>query len=218
MPLSGEYEPSTSEWARVQAEAFEASDGAEANLLRGRPIIVVTNVGAKSGKLRKTALMRVEHDGVYAVVASKGGAPKHPTWYYNLVANPLVELQDGAEKHDYRARLVTGEREGPVVGARDRDLAAPTTTTRRRPIARSRCSCWSGFRSRHASRVAGATRPAAPRRAQIFRSRTLDTAWSASLRSTSDARARVGRMFCSRFGPLMSRQICRAPGRPPPPR
>jgi F420H(2)-dependent quinone reductase len=109
MPLSGEYEPGKSEWARVQAEAFEASDGAEANLLRGRPIIVMTNVGAKTGKLRKTALMRVEHDGVYAVVASKGGAEKNPTWYYNIVANPLVELQDGAEKHDYRARQVSGE-------------------------------------------------------------------------------------------------------------
>jgi deazaflavin-dependent oxidoreductase (nitroreductase family) len=108
MPLSGEYQPGTSEWAREQAEKFEASDGAEANLLRGRPIVVVTNVGAKTGKLRKTALMRVEHDGVYAIVASKGGAVKHPTWYHNLVANPLVELQEGAERHDYRARLVTG--------------------------------------------------------------------------------------------------------------
>jgi deazaflavin-dependent oxidoreductase (nitroreductase family) len=109
MPLTGEYVPNKYEWARVQAEAYEASDGAEANTLQGKPIIVMTNVGAKSGKLHKTALMRVEHDGSYAVVASKGGAPKHPTWYHNLVANPHVELQDGAEKHDYRARLVTGE-------------------------------------------------------------------------------------------------------------
>jgi deazaflavin-dependent oxidoreductase (nitroreductase family) len=109
MPLSGEYVPNKYEWARVQAEAFEASDGAEANTLQGKPIIVVTNIGAKSGKLHKTALMRVEHQGTYAVVASKGGAPKHPTWFHNLVANPHVELQDGAEKHDYSARLVTGE-------------------------------------------------------------------------------------------------------------
>jgi F420H(2)-dependent quinone reductase len=109
MPLSGEYQPNKYEWARVQAEAFEASDGAEANTLQGRPIVVVTNVGAKSGKLYKTALMRVEHDGVYAVVASKGGAAKHPTWFHNLVANPHVEVQDGAEKHDYLARIVTGE-------------------------------------------------------------------------------------------------------------
>ena len=78
MPLTGEYKPSTSEWARTQAERFEASDGAEANLLRGVPIIVLTTVGAKSGALRKTALMRVEHDQRYAVVASKGGAPEEP--------------------------------------------------------------------------------------------------------------------------------------------
>ena len=109
MPLSGEYAPNKYEWARVQAETFEASGGAEANTLQGRPIIVMTNIGAKSGKLYKTALMRVEHDGAYAVVASKGGSPKHPTWYHNLVANPHVELQDGAEKHDYRARIVAGE-------------------------------------------------------------------------------------------------------------
>jgi deazaflavin-dependent oxidoreductase (nitroreductase family) len=109
MPLSGEYQPNKYEWARVQAETFEASDGAEANTLQGKPIIVMTNVGAKSGKLFKTALMRVEHDGSYAVVASKGGAVKHPTWYHNLVANPHVEVQDGAEKHDYLAREVTGD-------------------------------------------------------------------------------------------------------------
>lgn len=109
MPLHGEYAPSTSDWARKQAEAFEASDGAEANLLRGRPIIVLTTRGAKSGKLRKTALMRVEHDGVYAVVASKGGSPEQPKWYWNLRAHPHVELQDGAEKHDYLARELEGE-------------------------------------------------------------------------------------------------------------
>jgi deazaflavin-dependent oxidoreductase (nitroreductase family) len=109
MPLTGEYAPSTSEWARKQAETFEATEGAEANELQGKPIIVLTSVGAKSGKLRKNALMRVEHDGVYAVVASKGGAPQHPNWYFNLVANPHVELQDGAVKRDYRAREVTGE-------------------------------------------------------------------------------------------------------------
>ena len=109
MPLSGEYAPGTSEWARVQAEAFESTQGAEANTLRGRPIVVVTSVGAKTGKLRKTALMRVEHDGVYAIVASKGGSAVHPTWYYNIVANPLVELQDGADRHDYRAREVGGD-------------------------------------------------------------------------------------------------------------
>lgn len=104
MPLHGEYAPSTSEWARKQAEAFEASNGEKANTLRGKPIILLTSVGAKTGKLRKTALMRVEHDGEYLVVASKGGAPEHPVWYYNLRQHPLVELQDGAERQDYMAR------------------------------------------------------------------------------------------------------------------
>jgi deazaflavin-dependent oxidoreductase (nitroreductase family) len=109
MPLTGEYEPSTSDWARKQMETFESSNGAKGNTLRGMPIIVVTSVGAKSGKLRKTPLMRVEHDGEYAAVASLGGAPKHPVWYYNLKANPLVELQDGPVKQDYLAREVTGD-------------------------------------------------------------------------------------------------------------
>jgi deazaflavin-dependent oxidoreductase (nitroreductase family) len=109
MPLTGEYEPSSTDWARKQAEQFERTAGAEANTLRGRPIIVLTSVGAKSGKIRKTPLMRVEHDGEYAVVASLGGAPKHPVWYHNLKANPHVELQDGAVKRDYTAREVTGE-------------------------------------------------------------------------------------------------------------
>ncbi|MFC4242724.1 nitroreductase family deazaflavin-dependent oxidoreductase [Gryllotalpicola reticulitermitis] len=104
MPLEGEYEPGVAEWAREQAEKFESSDGVDANELRGKPIIVLTNKGAKSGKLRKTALMRVERDGHYAVVASKGGAASHPTWYWNLKANPHVELQDGAVKKDYTAR------------------------------------------------------------------------------------------------------------------
>lgn len=103
MPLEGEYEPGTAEWARTQAEKFEATNGAEANDMRGMPIIVLTTKGAKTGKLRKTALMRVERDGHYAVVASKGGAPSHPTWYWNLKANPHVELQDREVKKDYIA-------------------------------------------------------------------------------------------------------------------
>ena len=109
MPLEGEYAPSPTDWARKQAEAFEASDGGEANTLRGRPIIVLTTRGNKTGKVRKTPLMRVEHDGRYAVVASLGGAPKHPVWYHNIVADPHVELQDGALKRDMVAREVTGE-------------------------------------------------------------------------------------------------------------
>src|SRR6201992_1307793 len=112
MPLSGEYEPSPLDWSREQAEKFESSGGADGGDLRGMPIILLTTVGAKTGKLRKTPLMRVEHDGEYAVVASLGGAPKHPVWYYNLTANPHVELQDGSVKQDYTAREAEGaERE-----------------------------------------------------------------------------------------------------------
>ena len=109
MPLTGEYKPSTSDWARKQAEKFEATEGAEANLLRGVPIIVLTSVGAKSGGLRKTALMRVEHEGRYLVVASKGGHPDPPAWYWNVRKNAHVELQDGAVKRDYLAREVFGD-------------------------------------------------------------------------------------------------------------
>ncbi|MBF4635348.1 nitroreductase family deazaflavin-dependent oxidoreductase [Agreia pratensis] len=109
MPLTGEYEPSTSDWARKQVEEYEGSGGTSGTTMRGMPVIVLTSVGAKTGKLRKTALMRVEHNGEYAVVASLGGAPKHPVWYFNLLAEPHVELQDGPEKRDYLAREVTGE-------------------------------------------------------------------------------------------------------------
>jgi deazaflavin-dependent oxidoreductase (nitroreductase family) len=109
MPLEGEYEPSTQQWVRDQVETIESSGGKEGTTLRGMPVIVITNRGAKSGKLRKTPLMRVEHNGSYAAVASKGGAPEHPVWYYNLVAEPHVELQDGPLKQDMTARLITGE-------------------------------------------------------------------------------------------------------------
>ncbi len=109
MPLTGEYAPSTVGWARKQAELFESTNGAEGNTLQGRPIILMTTVGATSGKLRKTALMRVEHDGEYAVVASQGGAPKHPSWYFNVVDAPLVELQDGPVRKDYVPRELHGE-------------------------------------------------------------------------------------------------------------
>jgi deazaflavin-dependent oxidoreductase (nitroreductase family) len=109
VPLHGEYEPSPSAWARKQAELYEATDGNEGGDLHGRPVIVLTSVGARTGKLRKTPLMRVEHDGVYAVVASLGGAPKHPVWYHNLKKNPHVELQDRDVKRDYTAREVDGE-------------------------------------------------------------------------------------------------------------
>jgi len=109
MPLTGEYEPGTSAWARRQAELIETTNGQKGGDLRGRPVIVLTSVGVRTGKLRKTALMRVEHDGDYAVVASLGGAVRNPAWYHNLRANPHVELQDGATKRDYAAREVVGE-------------------------------------------------------------------------------------------------------------
>ncbi len=109
MPLQGEYEPSSAEWVRKQVEEYESSDGASGTTLRGVPVVVVTSVGASSGKLRKHPVMRVEHDGLYAAVASKGGAPEHPAWYRNLVAHPLVELQDEASRGDYQARELHGD-------------------------------------------------------------------------------------------------------------
>ncbi|MCP2163997.1 nitroreductase family deazaflavin-dependent oxidoreductase [Goodfellowiella coeruleoviolacea] len=109
MPLVGEYEPSPTQWARDQVELYERSGGTEGTTLNGLPVVILTTRGAKTGKIRKTPLMRVEHDGQYAVVASLGGAPKHPVWYYNLLADPRVELQDGPVKQDMVAREVTGE-------------------------------------------------------------------------------------------------------------
>lgn len=107
--MHGEYEPSPSDRARKQVEEYESSGGTRGNTMIGLPVIILTTKGAKSGKIRKTPLMRVEHDGEYAVVASLGGAPKHPVWYHNVKSNPEVELQDGPVKQDYVAREVTGE-------------------------------------------------------------------------------------------------------------
>jgi deazaflavin-dependent oxidoreductase (nitroreductase family) len=111
MPLQGEYEPSTARWVRDQVQEYEGSGGTEGTTLRdtGLPVVIVTNIGAASGKLRKTPVMRVEHDGTYAMVASKGGAPAHPLWYYNVRANPHVEVQDGPGKQDMVAREVSGD-------------------------------------------------------------------------------------------------------------
>lgn len=109
MPLTGDYEPSTSDWARENAEEYMSSGGQKGTELNGRPVILLTTIGAKTGKIRKTPLMRVEHDGEYAVVASLGGAPKNPVWYYNIKAHPRVELQDGTTTGDYDAREVFGE-------------------------------------------------------------------------------------------------------------
>jgi deazaflavin-dependent oxidoreductase (nitroreductase family) len=109
MPLTGEYEPSTSKRARDQVELYESSGGRQGTTLRGLPVVIVTMRGAKSGKLRKVPLMRVEHDGHYALVASMGGAPEHPVWYHNLLAEPHVEIQDGPEKQDMVVREVLGD-------------------------------------------------------------------------------------------------------------
>ncbi len=109
MPLTGEYEPSPSAQARQQVETYENSGGTKGTTMQGKPVILLTTKGAKSGKLRKTPLMRVEHNGEYAVVASLGGAPKNPVWYYNIKADPHVELRDGPVNKDYTAREVFGD-------------------------------------------------------------------------------------------------------------
>ena len=109
MPIEGEYEASPAGWVREQVEKYEGSGGTDGTTLMGKPVIIVTNRGNKSGKVRKTPLMRVEHDGRYAAVASKGGAPEHPVWYHNLVADPHVEVRDGTETWDMTARLIAGD-------------------------------------------------------------------------------------------------------------
>ncbi|MDA8072354.1 MAG: nitroreductase family deazaflavin-dependent oxidoreductase [Actinomycetota bacterium] len=112
MALEGEYEPSPSQWVRDQVALYERTGGREGNTLldTGQPIIVVTSRGRRTGKLRKNPVMRVEHDGEYALVASKGGAPTHPVWYYNLRDHPdEVTVQDGPEPFDVHVREVTGE-------------------------------------------------------------------------------------------------------------
>ena len=121
MPLNGEYEPSTAQFVRDQVELYESSGGTEGTTLsvlvtreedeglRDLPVVILTTLGAKSGKIRKSPLIRVEHDGNYAAVASAGGAPKHPVWYRNTMADPRVELQDGPVRRDMLAREVTGD-------------------------------------------------------------------------------------------------------------
>lgn len=109
MPLSGEYEPSPAAWVRDQVALYESSGGTQGLTLRGMPVVILTTLGARSGKVRKAALMRVEHEGVYAVIASLGGAPTNPVWYHNVLAHPEVELQDGPQKWDMVAREVSGD-------------------------------------------------------------------------------------------------------------
>jgi F420H(2)-dependent quinone reductase len=114
MPITGEYEPSTSSWVAEQVAEYEESGGTRGNLHRqtGVPIIIVTMMGAKSGKVRKIGLIRVEHGGEYALVASKGGHPDNPSWYANLAADPRIMIQDGPAPRDYTVREVVGaERE-----------------------------------------------------------------------------------------------------------
>ena len=124
MPLSGEYAPSPLDYSREQAERYMNSGGTDGTVWEGKPVILLTTVGARTGKLRKTPLMRVEHDAQYAIVASATaaeeaagdqaarsliGVPKHPVWYYNIKKNPRVELQDGSAAGDYDAREVVGD-------------------------------------------------------------------------------------------------------------
>ncbi|MFF1821413.1 nitroreductase family deazaflavin-dependent oxidoreductase [Kribbella sp. NPDC058245] len=111
MPLEGEYAPSPVQWVREQAELYESSDGTQAATLwdTGLPIVLLTTRGAKSGKIRKIPLMRVEHEGRYAAVASNGGFPRHPVWYFDLKTGPKVELQDGPARHEMTARELDGD-------------------------------------------------------------------------------------------------------------
>ena len=141
MPLEGEYAPSPWDWSREQADKYAESGGADAADMKGMPIILLTTVGAKTGKLRKTPLMRVEHDGEYAVVASLGGAPKNPVWYYNIAKNPRVELQDGSVTRDYDAREVFGDEKARLVGAGGRRPTRTMPTIRRRRTGKFRCLC-----------------------------------------------------------------------------
>ncbi|MGH3370081.1 MAG: nitroreductase family deazaflavin-dependent oxidoreductase [Nocardioidaceae bacterium] len=108
MTLQGDYVPSPNAWVREQVELYESTGGVEGSTLRGVPVVIITSVGARSGKVRKTPVMRVEHEGRYAAVASQGGDPKHPTWYFNLLANPRIEVQDGPEPRPFVAREVGG--------------------------------------------------------------------------------------------------------------
>jgi F420H(2)-dependent quinone reductase len=141
MSLQGEYEPSPAQWVRDQVAEYEASGGRRGNTLRdtGWPIIIVTTRGNKSGKIRKFGLMRVEHDGEYALVASKGGAPEHPVWYYNLVSDPdAVMIQDGPEPFDVVVRQVSGDEKAVwwerAVAAYPPYAEYQTKTTREIPV------------------------------------------------------------------------------------
>jgi F420H(2)-dependent quinone reductase len=138
MPLTGDYAPSTRDWVREQAERYELSNGAEADTLLGKPIILMTCLGAATGKLRKVPLMRVEHEGEYAAVASYGGRPEHPAWHHNLKRNPRVLVQDRTVRREYLAREVSGEERSRwwerAVAAYPEYADYQTKTTREIPI------------------------------------------------------------------------------------
>ena len=140
MAVEGEYEPSPSDWVREQVELYESSGGTKGTTLRntGLPVVVVTNRGAKSGKVHKTPVMRVEHGGRYLMVASKGGAPDNPLWVYSVRANPMVEVQDGAHKQDMTARELDGDERAEwwerAVAAFPPYAEYETRTTRRIPV------------------------------------------------------------------------------------
>src|ERR1700676_1214598 len=138
MPLDGVYQPSPTQWVRDQVELYERSGGLEGTTLRDLPVVILTNRRASSGTIRKTPLMRVEHDGTYVVVASQGGAPTNPSWYANLVADPHVELQDGPVKTDRLAREVTGDEKavwwGRAVAAYPDYADYQTRTDRQIPV------------------------------------------------------------------------------------
>lgn len=109
MAITGEYVPSPEEWVRTQVDTYESSNGAEGTTLNGKPVVIVSSIGRKSGKLRKSPLMRVEHDGSYALIASMGGAPKNPVWYWNIVDHPQVEIRDEQAIGSYVARELHGD-------------------------------------------------------------------------------------------------------------
>ena len=140
MPLDGEYEPNTMQWVRDQVNEYESSGGTKGTTLRGMPVVVMTSRGNRSGKLRKTPVMRVEHDGRYAAVASLGGAPKNPVWYHNLIADPHVELQDGTVRMDMVARETTGDERAEWWSA-PWPLTPTTPSTSSGPPGSSRSSC-----------------------------------------------------------------------------
>ena len=140
MALTGDYEPSASAWVRGHVQHILRTGTTDGVTIRGLPTVLMTYRGAKTGKIRKTPVMRVECEGRYAAVASKGGGPTNPQWYASLVAEPIIELQDGTVRREYRAREVFGE-EKASGGAERCTRTPPTPTTKSKPTARSRCSC-----------------------------------------------------------------------------